>query len=155
MKKLMFILAIVIVASNCCNNFEPKKFSCEFNLSCEMKKDYQIMQILEKSDTILDSYGLPIIVGNWYVRSNKTRTFFPLSYDLGHDGGSITKNSIESGSWPFTDSKFDTLSINYEDAGCCTCRSSMKVKLILLGPNYIHLMFDGNKIVYDFGKSKS
>jgi len=70
-------------------------------LKAEAQKKFMALRVIEldSNSGVVDAYGNPVIIGEWYVRSNVTKVLFPV------EGFSLTGNYGEY-NLPLVDQKY-------------------------------------------------
>lgn len=159
---VLVVLGICFTAILTCNKLpEPKKeLSCKnFDVRCEMDKDYQFVKILEQPDsTCIDGYGKPIVVGKWYMYSNEAAALLPIS--TGPQRG-FMPNDFENADKPESGSMMRVHGDVKSEKYLIECKKSkgtgytvLQVKLLLFGSRYVDMYFDGIGPRYSLNESK-
>lgn len=155
MKNLIFILTILIITVSCNNSETKKTATCtSFHPECELVKNYQFVQPAEQPDsTFIDAYGNLIIKDKWYIRSMKTGILNRAEIDPEHN---FSYNDFDNADKPGLWSK---MRVNGEVRSCIhtvLCKTypngevkSLKVKILLFGPQCVESSFTGLGYMYD------
>lgn len=144
-----YLIAIILLVA--CKPTQQKTLACkEFSPDCELQKDYQLVKLLEQPGrTVLDCYGLSLTVNRWYLRSAKALSLIPIDQVPGN-GYSLA--DLENADIPNGFSKIRSRAETVKSFSFnLTCRTEIqgsmaqvKVKMLVLGPNYINFyLFSG------------
>lgn len=91
MKKLIFLIFCSCLFIGCQNPPEAKNYACkEFSVSCEIEKDFLLVQPVVFDEKTIDVFGNPIAGRSdcqWYIISRKTKLMIPTYFRvcIGHN----------------------------------------------------------------------
>lgn len=95
MKKILYLLFTLLLASSCQRENKPPPTCTEFNANCEILKEWCLVKPLTLIDTnSIDALGRKLVIGEWYLRNYKTKVLIPFTDEF-QDYGSITHQNLE------------------------------------------------------------
>ena len=148
--RTIILLCSTIFLFYSCQQPERKQLTCKkYDANCELGKDYQFVKILSIADSsAVDGFGLPLIVGKWYLRSTKAGTVTPVRTNP-TEGFCLNDYELAGIQGKMFDASSDTLIIPIPAS-----KTNVNVRLILLGSQYISVYFDGEKPIQQIMEGK-
>lgn len=82
MKKLFYLFFAIGIVLSACNSMPENEVSNEkYELQDELQKKFMAVKVIKVySKNAIDGFGNPILEDRWYGISNRTKSFFPISW---------------------------------------------------------------------------
>lgn len=140
MRTVILLLSTILLFCSC-QQFERKQLTCKkYDATCELDKDYQFVKILSITDSsAVDGFGLPLSENRWYLRSTKAGTITPARTNPS-EGFSLNDYELAGRQGKMFNASSDTLNIPVSAS-----KTNIRVRMLLFGPQYISVYFDGEK----------